>query len=170
MSLSVCKFPRFIRTPVVVYKGPTLMTSFELDYFHKFSIFKYGPMIRCWGLGLYHCFSGGFPSRSPGEGNGNLLRYSCLKNPMDRRTWLAPVHGITESWTRLSDNTKDSDLVIWHVSLSVPGVYANIRSPPIFSMPLSLEVAEQNEKNWTTTLTINSWRLFFFQSSSNIIK
>ena len=41
--------------------------------------------------------------RSPGEGNGNLLRYSCLKNPMDRRTWLAPVHGITESWTRLSD-------------------------------------------------------------------
>lgn len=66
--------------------------------------------------------------------------------------------------------TKDSDLVIWHVSLSVPGVYANIRSPPIFSMPLSLEVAEQNEKNWTTTLTINSWRLFFFQSSSNIIK
>ena len=43
-----------------------------------------------------------------------------------------------------------------HVSLSVPGIYANIQSPLIFSMPLSLEVAEQNEKNWTTTLTLNS--------------
>ena len=25
--------------------------------------------------------------RSPGEGNGNPLQYSCLENPMDRRTW-----------------------------------------------------------------------------------
>jgi len=25
--------------------------------------------------------------RSPGEGNGNLLQYSCLENPMDRRAW-----------------------------------------------------------------------------------
>ena len=28
-----------------------------------------------------------------GEGNGNLLKYSCLKNPMDRGTWRATVHG-----------------------------------------------------------------------------
>ena len=32
--------------------------------------------------------------RSPGEGNGNLLQYSCLKNPMDRGAWLATVHGV----------------------------------------------------------------------------
>ena len=31
--------------------------------------------------------------RSPGEGNGNLLQYSCLGNPMDRRAWRATVHG-----------------------------------------------------------------------------
>ena len=31
--------------------------------------------------------------RSPGEGNGNLLQYSCLKNPMDRGAWRATVHG-----------------------------------------------------------------------------
>ena len=31
---------------------------------------------------------------SPGEGNGNLLQYSCLKNPMDRGAWLATVHGV----------------------------------------------------------------------------
>ena len=35
--------------------------------------------------------------RSPGEGNGNPLQYSCLKNPMDRGAWQAIAHGVTES-------------------------------------------------------------------------
>ena len=43
--------------------------------------------------------------RSPGEGNGNPLQYSCLENPMDRRAWWATVHGIAKSRTRLSDFT-----------------------------------------------------------------
>ena len=33
--------------------------------------------------------------RSPGEGNGNPLQYSCLENPMDRGAWQATVHGVT---------------------------------------------------------------------------
>ena len=37
--------------------------------------------------------------RSPGEGNGNPLQYSCLENPMDRGAWRATVHGVTKSWT-----------------------------------------------------------------------
>ena len=41
--------------------------------------------------------------RSPGEGNGNPLQYSCLGNPMDSGAWWAPVHGVTESQIRLSD-------------------------------------------------------------------
>ena len=32
---------------------------------------------------------------SPGVGNGNLLQYSCLENPMDRGTWQATVHGVS---------------------------------------------------------------------------
>ena len=32
--------------------------------------------------------------RSPGEGNGNPLQYSCLDNPMDRGVWQATVHGV----------------------------------------------------------------------------
>ena len=32
--------------------------------------------------------------RFPGEGNGNPVQYSCLENPIDRRTWQATVHGI----------------------------------------------------------------------------
>ena len=43
--------------------------------------------------------------RSPGEGNGNPLQYSCLKNPMDGGAWWATVHGVAKSWTRLSDLT-----------------------------------------------------------------
>ena len=38
-----------------------------------------------------------------GEGNGNPLQYSCLENPLDGRAWWAAVHGVTKSWTRLSN-------------------------------------------------------------------
>ena len=41
--------------------------------------------------------------RSPGEGNGNPLQYSCLENPMDRGAWWAIVHGVTKSQTQLID-------------------------------------------------------------------
>ena len=34
--------------------------------------------------------------RSPGEGNGNPLQYSCLGNPMDRGAWWAIVHGVAK--------------------------------------------------------------------------
>ena len=37
--------------------------------------------------------------RSPGEGNGNPLQYSCLENPMDGGAYQATVHGITNSQT-----------------------------------------------------------------------
>ena len=43
--------------------------------------------------------------RSPAEGNGNPLQYSCLENPMDRGAWWAIVHGVEKSWTQLSDFT-----------------------------------------------------------------
>ena len=34
--------------------------------------------------------------RSPGEGNGNLLQYSCLGNPMYRGAWWAALHGVVK--------------------------------------------------------------------------
>ena len=40
--------------------------------------------------------------RSPGEGNGNPLQYSCLENPMDGGAWRATVHVVTKDWTPLS--------------------------------------------------------------------
>ena len=45
--------------------------------------------------------SGSIPrlGRSPGEGNGNPLRYSCLENSIDRGVSQATVHGVTKSRT-----------------------------------------------------------------------
>ena len=43
--------------------------------------------------------------RSPGEGNGNPLQYSCLENPIGGGAWWATVHGVAKSQTRLSDFT-----------------------------------------------------------------
>ena len=41
--------------------------------------------------------------RSPGEGNGYLLQYSCLENSMDRGAWVGvrgcTAHGVAKSWT-----------------------------------------------------------------------
>ena len=46
-------------------------------------------------------YTGSVPvsGRSPGEGNGNPLRYSCLENLMDAGAWWTTVHGIAKSWT-----------------------------------------------------------------------
>ena len=48
--------------------------------------------------------------RPPGEGNGNPLQYSCLGNPMDGGAWWATVHGLTKSWTWLSNWAAISNL------------------------------------------------------------
>ena len=43
------------------------------------------------------------PGRSPGEEIGYPLQYSCLENLMNRKVWWARVHGVTKSWTQLSN-------------------------------------------------------------------
>ena len=40
---------------------------------------------------------------SSGEGNGYQLQYSCLENSVDKGAWEATVHGVTKSWTSLSN-------------------------------------------------------------------
>ena len=42
--------------------------------------------------------------RSPGEGNGNPLHYSCLENPVDKGAWRATVYGVakTHDWSDLA--------------------------------------------------------------------
>ena len=56
----------------------------------------------------YACNAGDMGSipksgRSPGEGNGNQIQYSCLDNPMDIGDWRATVPGVAKSRTQLRD-------------------------------------------------------------------
>ena len=39
--------------------------------------------------------------RSPREGDGNPLQYSCLENSMDRGDWQAVVHGVAKRWMQV---------------------------------------------------------------------
>ena len=53
------------------------------------------------GASLVAAAPGSIPGsgRSPGEGNGNPLQYSCLENPTDGGAWWATVHGVAKSCT-----------------------------------------------------------------------
>ena len=55
--------------------------------------------------------------RSPAEGNGNLLQYSCLGNPMHREAWWATVHGIADE----SDVTQrlNNNMYIYRANMKV---------------------------------------------------
>ena len=59
------------------------------------------PACRC-TRHKQHGFDPGL-GRSPGEGNGNPLQYSCLGNPMDRGAWWASVHGVSKDGHDWSD-------------------------------------------------------------------
>ena len=59
--------------------------------------------------------------RSPGEGNGCPLQYSCLENFMDRGAWWATVDGITESWTQLSNSHTERKLLTHNFKKFLPG-------------------------------------------------
>ena len=48
--------------------------------------------------------------RSPGEGNGNPLQYSCLENPRDGRAWWVAVYGVAQSWARLKRLSSSKDM------------------------------------------------------------
>ena len=55
--------------------------------------------------------------RSPGVGEGNLLQYSCLKNPLDRGAWQATVHRIAELDTTERMNTDTSVIRSFEIAL-----------------------------------------------------
>ena len=51
--------------------------------------------------------------RSPAEGNGSPLQYSCLETPMDRGAWWATVQEVTKSWTHLSTTTTTKYIIAY---------------------------------------------------------
>ena len=69
-------------------KGSVIITGFPGSSDGKASAYNAGDLGSVPGLG-----------RSPGEGNGNPLQYSCLENPMGRGAWQAAAHRVTKSQT-----------------------------------------------------------------------
>ena len=59
---------------------------YRLPWWRRLSVYNAGDLGSIPGLG-----------RSPGEGNGTPLQYSCLESPMDGGAWWATVHGVVES-------------------------------------------------------------------------
>ena len=78
--------------------------------FRAFITFRSQRLSRCPSGKESTCNAGGDPDpipvlgRSPGEGNGYLLQYSCLEDCMDRGAWRATVHGVAKSQIGLSNS------------------------------------------------------------------
>ena len=94
--------------------------------------------------------------RSPGEGNGCLLQYSYLENPIGRGTWWATVHGVTKSrtwlsdqqtqWQPLNDGVQGHTAEVWLQRPGSPG-RVNTTSSPV---PLSWSLEIQRLSSATT--------------------
>ena len=69
--------------------------------------------------------------RSPGEGNGNPLQYSCLENFMDSEWW-ATVHKAAKSWTQLSNFTFFLSFFLSFMCISIVSLPSGpvVRNPP----------------------------------------
>ena len=89
-------------------KNWTLLKDFPGGSDGKASAYNVGDLCSISGWG-----------RSPGEGNGNPLLYSCLENPMDRGGCWAIVHGTTRVGHELA-TSKAGKLRSWHL---VPSLY-----------------------------------------------
>ena len=89
--------------------------------------------------------------RSPGEGNGSPLQYSCLENPMDGGAWWATVHGVANSQTGLSDFTRGGI----HDCHRRPKSWGEVENILLSLVPLS-------EHLFMASLTLATNLLYFF--------
>ena len=122
----------------IIYDKATKVISTKLNPRHTHTFTAVCGLIKCFmpsyftpiilllglSIALSACNAGDLGSipgsgRSPGEGNNNPLKYSCLGNSMDRGTWWAIVHGVAES-----DTTEQITL-----SLSKTGYHSSFSSP-----------------------------------------
>ena len=107
--------------------------------------------------------------RSPGEGNGNPLHYSCLENPMDGGSWWATVHGIAKSRTQLSEFTftfmsmesamPSNHLILCHPLLLLPSIFPSIRN---FSNESVLPI--RWPKYWSFSFSISPSNKYSFRT------
>ena len=87
--------------------------------------------------------------RFPGEGNGNSPQYSCLGNPMNRRTWQATVCGVPKSHTQLSLHANIINIsdFIWYPFFSKNSF------PKMESKCLQWEIGFHRALKWSSLVT-----------------
>ena len=94
---------------------------------------------------------------SKGEGNGTLLQYSCLENPMDGGAWWATVHGVTKSRTWLSIILWPAPFLgfvycpHWPLDRSVLHCYWKLMGAELHSQTFEPEVARP-ELSWSLVI------------------
>ena len=96
--------------------------------------------------------------RSPGEGNGNPLQYSCLENSMDGGACWATVHAVTKSWIQLSDFS----LSLSHNPLGLASQVAQTeKNLPAMGETWVRSLGWENplEEDMTTHSSILTWRI-----------
>ena len=82
--------------------------------------------------------------RSPGEGNGTPLQYSCLENPMDGGAWKAAVHGVAQSRTWLKWPSSSSSSMTQRMKCKCSGLVVKVLPSLLFMFCLaSLSVTPQ---------------------------
>ena len=89
------------KTFVTACKCKKMLFTFDCIYFCIASIFNTGASLVAQSAKKSACEAGDLSSisgsgRSPGEGNGSPLQFSCLENPMNRGAWRVTVHGVTK--------------------------------------------------------------------------
>ena len=98
--------------------------------------------------------------RSPKEGHGSPLQYSCLENSVDRGAWWAVVHGVTKSRTRLSDWTEYSIVYMYHnffIHSSVNGHLCCYHVLPVLTVEAVINnAAMNNEIHVSFTILVSS--------------
>jgi len=115
--------------------------------------------------------SGSIPGsgRSPGEGNGNPLQYSCLENPIDRGAWQATVHGVARVRHDLA--AKPPPPSVQSPVNTLQTVAWTTSFPPIPSLPFNKRTLELQQSSWLSNyrphfpVSLATWRVYVIEFS-----
>ena len=129
--------------------------------------------------------------RSPEEGNGNPLQYSCPENFVDRGAWRATVHGVVQSGTQLSDwHFQYTDILpknwvraLLVITISPLSKFFCVKFPTIFSVTgvrtlkymfcfqhiINIFLSSISPLKWTRFLDFLTFHLIFSLFSLSII-
>ena len=112
INVIICIYTYYILLNYIIIKGSTQSLTYGMGsnpWLLFMGLFSLGDSLLAQlvesACNVGHPSSIPGSGTSPGKGNGSPLQYSCLENPMDGGAWRATVHGVTKSWTWLSDFT-----------------------------------------------------------------